>query len=365
MYIKNGYIWGLVFMFFMTACEDDFPVKQTQYDINADDIPAMVNFQSNKPLVFSVQVTPYSLDDVDAVNMQLEIINNNSVIYTAALLDDGLVEESGDRVKYDGIFSVMFSVSQFPGTGSYRVRISGSIQDEPFSEEKNIMVLNNEPPQILSVTLPDTLNESVQEFTFDFSDGNGFTDLDSFALEIFQDEQLNVLFRSTGYAVNSVDAETGSFLVNPSFGAGMKGNKWFRVILKDLFESDTLTISEPVYIINTLPELVNVILQDSVEIPQGDDINYVPVSAKVRDMRGLQDIAEVYFTANGQGHFTLYDDGGILGEGDVIAGDGIYSETLSITSANNPGINTFVFYALDKAGQTSTPVTMTITAYNP
>ena len=82
-------------------------------------------------------------------------------------------------------------------------------------------------------------------------------------------------------------------------------------------------------------------------------------SVKTFDQNGLSDIDKVYFivyrpdgtTSNNQN--VMFDDGDLAVHGDQVAGDGIYSLLIQITSANAKGTYRLEFQAKDRGGKLS------------
>ena len=82
-------------------------------------------------------------------------------------------------------------------------------------------------------------------------------------------------------------------------------------------------------------------------------------SVKAFDQNGLLDIEKVYFvvyrpngtTNNNQN--LMFDDGNVAEHGDQLAGDGIYSLLIQITSSNIKGTYNFEFQAKDRSGEFS------------
>ncbi len=77
---------------------------------------------------------------------------------------------------------------------------------------------------------------------------------------------------------------------------------------------------------------------------------------KAEDQNGLNDIKEVYFivfrpdgTTNNN-KTQLFDDGNINDNGDLIAGDGIYSRKIQVNETNTKGTYRFEFRAIDRGG---------------
>lgn len=79
---------------------------------------------------------------------------------------------------------------------------------------------------------------------------------------------------------------------------------------------------------------------------------------RVDDPDGLADVARVEVDTPGIGTFPLFDDGR---SGDGAACDGTYGVAFSIPSIQEPGILSFVFRAIDRAGAESAPVPFDVT----
>lgn len=77
---------------------------------------------------------------------------------------------------------------------------------------------------------------------------------------------------------------------------------------------------------------------------------------KVEDQNGLNDIKEVYFIVYRPDGTTnniktsLYDDGNLNDNGDLVAGDGIYSRKIQVNETNTKGTYRFEFRANDRGG---------------
>ena len=80
--------------------------------------------------------------------------------------------------------------------------------------------------------------------------------------------------------------------------------------------------------------------------------------ATVSDPDGLDNVLRVEGTTPNGGTFELFDDG--VSRGDETAGDGRFTATFEVPSAT-PGIQTFSFKAVDKAGLESDVATLDVT----
>ncbi len=102
---------------------------------------------------------------------------------------------------------------------------------------------------------------------------------------------------------------------------------------------------------------------DSVTVTKPTNIS---MTLHASDPNGLSDIDSVYFitykpdgTTNGK-HFYMHDDGNTALDGDVTAGDGIYSIIISVNTQNPKGIYRFVFQAVDRSGAKSNTISHNI-----
>lgn len=90
-----------------------------------------------------------------------------------------------------------------------------------------------------------------------------------------------------------------------------------------------------------------------------NDTTVILTSVRAFDSNGLSDIEKVYFVVYRPNGTTsgiqnvLFDDGNVSLHGDQIAGDGIYSLLIQITSANAKGTYRFEFQAKDRGGKLS------------
>ncbi len=128
---------------------------------------------------------------------------------------------------------------------------------------------------------------------------------------------------------------------------------------------------------NHPPVIDSVSAPDSVKI-DSTETTVFSLYATASDPDGLNDLKSVYFdtfkpngAASSGNPFAMYDDGGASGniaDGDSVAHDGIYTLTIQLPPLSAPtppalGTYTFKFYAVDRSGAVSAPVTHDIKVY--
>ena len=124
-------------------------------------------------------------------------------------------------------------------------------------------------------------------------------------------------------------------------------------------QSNAVAPSILVYRKNSPPKLGALVAPDTLLVPaNGSALLFMTLA--VSDSDGLADVKEVWFTSpdgsNPTFHYDLKDDGGegSPSSGDAVAGDGIYSITISLSdSPTIRGRYRFLFQARDAAGDTS------------
>ena len=158
------------------------------------------------------------------------------------------------------------------------------------------------------------------------------------------------------------------FPLSKSYPVGLYTIKFFITDLNDntrqvavrSFEYDNNQVSYP-------PQLSNLVAPDSVAVQIPKSVIFMSVSAS--DPNGLNDIKEVYFisyrpdgTTSGTKN-QMFDDGNTQTDGDVKAGDGIYSILIEVTPQNNKGTYRFDFRAVDRTSRLSNIISHNIVVH--
>lgn len=118
---------------------------------------------------------------------------------------------------------------------------------------------------------------------------------------------------------------------------------------------------------NSAPVISNLVMPDTVSFDQ----QFI-FSVSAADSNGLSDISQVYYelyrpdnspVINSQGisKFPLSDKGDTQASGDVTAGDGIFTNKLTIPTGQQTGNWTFKFHAVDLSGALSNELSKKLT----
>jgi len=279
------------------------------------------------------------------------------------------------------MFSNRFSAVQVlsgAAEGDYLFSFKAIDKDNNESHTESIIAAFgvNESPNIINVSAPDTLYSGTNGQIIQVAvwDNDGIDDIDNVYFESQKTGSGNIIPESglfnDGDFVNHGDlfADDSVFSIkfDSTFGAGKYGNYNLIFHVKDSFgeENNTIPIHQ-IFIENEVGEIVSTSVPDTTTRP-ADLTLYVTV----KDPQGLADVDSVYFllekpngTFGGNGaKFDLQDNGDSF-YGDLIAGDGIYSKTISISESNDAGMYIFHFYIRDEVGHLTTVTRDSITVY--
>lgn len=315
---------------------------------------------------------------------------------TSALSDDGL---SPDQVANDGLYSGKIRLTTTKKEiGNYSVQI----QATDGSNQKSNIVLQqvalkntaNDPPVLSSLMLPDSAiiptgqESTMVKFVVMVSDSQGRGNIVSVAGTLkLPDGSIYLSFSlyddggalvRPPFDLTSGDsaANDGRFTTRLLFVKKSVGNYTLQIQAKDLAQALSNAITKSFYVRNALnhsPVLSNPDMPDTVTVPTGTDTTFIKVAISVFDQEGLGDIASVAFASQRPDSsvvatYPMHDDGGSaphppfnLRSGDSLAGDGIYTSTIPLTStAQGNTYRDFIFQATDRAGEKSPTITKRI-----
>jgi hypothetical protein len=111
---------------------------------------------------------------------------------------------------------------------------------------------------------------------------------------------------------------------------------------------------------NLPPEIANTVVEPDTVVVTEPILIFTSVEAS--DPNGQNDILKVYFTVYNPDSTTsgseieLFDDGEVDANGDLLAGDGIYSRLIEVDETNTKGTYRFEFRARDRGGNLSNKI---------
>jgi hypothetical protein len=319
-----------------------------------------------------------------------------SVIFEDSLYDDGAYfhPDDDDVVAGDGIFTNTYKLDVInPGRlegafiATFIVEDKNNHTGKPFETE--ITFANNSAPQIIQIAAPDTFpwyEPAIVQATV--ADSNGLSDISRvyvesenqtngvvrFEIELFDDGDIQF------HGDQSAGDGIYSAILDSTFRVGKQGLFTLRFIVEDSFgETNDPQAEKTIFVGNTVGFFQSVFVPDTMFIPLGSSFNRELITAMVQDPQGLADIDSVYFfslkpdssLANNGQPFVMVDNGlpfninnAFIEVGDLVAGDGIYSFSLIVSSTTDPGTYTFTFYMRDRAGNRTQPQVRTILIVN-
>ncbi len=352
-------------------------------------MPSVLN-RSQWYLVQAVVADPQGVADVRFVLMTWYA--QALAAGTDTLWDDGgfLHPGDGDEIAKDGMFSQRLRRTSGQSTAeSMSVEFRAVDQDGHWSEAvvKNVLLRANSPPEIVHLSVPDSLPSGFQ--------GTVLLCADVFDSQGVGDVRV-VDFRALhggAWAFAGALADDGtqgdempgdgrfSLGVQANFAAGKMGAHELIFVASDLGGAQSTEARASLYIGNGPPVLEEVTVPDSVAKPVSGAV-LVPITAAVRDPQSWEDIKRVGFisrkpdstVANAGQPIPMVDNGlpfdplQVQAYGDQIAGDGVYTFTLVVYAdqdaqrwdpQGNPiqqGWYTFTFQAEDRVGNTSATI---------
>ncbi len=110
---------------------------------------------------------------------------------------------------------------------------------------------------------------------------------------------------------------------------------------------------------NVPPVVKNVLAPDTLDVPATDTLK-ISLSVEAYDSDGAADLSSVFFNSfrpdgspSASNPFQMFDDGNIIGNGDLVRDDGIYSRIIILPSGTPKGKYRFDFQAIDKSNELS------------
>ena len=336
----------------------------------------------NRDSLYYVEAVVKEPQGNENIEMVTLIIHNSSgeLLYEGSMYDDGAYYHTydGDKMANDGIFTASYipaDITEVPGV--YDFTVTAIDKDDNLSEAREIPVYFDfsAKPHFVNVSAPDTINSvnGMQYIYASVFDSSGIGNIKDVYFHIEEIDKPGVL--STHFLYNNgtdgdITAEDTVFTyqIDSTFSIARKGSYKLSFFIENLFGELSEVVEHSIYFVSNEPVITKISLPDSMKRPSGYDTVAELIQVWVKDAQGLDDIESVYFysrkpdgeLANNGNPIPLKDDGL---NGDVEAGDGIFSFLMIISSSAFIGNYEFYFYARDKAGNLSDSVTEIIEVY--
>jgi hypothetical protein len=316
-----------------------FPVCEVRHPAEPDEVAPVLSDLSLPAGIYLLSdllypvlvraVDPQGADDIATVT--LEVVNaSGSVVWQDTLQDNG---KDRDTIAGDGVYAADLPTAFASGTaGQYPVFVSASDRSGNMSNtvRDTLHVFEgqmNRLPVLSDPVVPDSLTRNNKDSVLvSVSVSDPETSLDSVAVQVY-----------TGTSPAQVAA--ARLMDDGTGGDSVAGDSVYSALMN--LEGK----------LSMAPELSNLSAPDTVfrslELPFAMTVN-------VFDPTGQQDIRRVYFNSykpdgspSSGNPFLMYDDGNVNGNGDQVAGDGIYSIIVQIRATNATGNYRFEFFAED------------------
>jgi hypothetical protein len=371
-------ILSLFLLILLTRCQVVSPLAspETQPALSRAAVPDSLRLGDAAGMRISVRAG--SRENSDAVERVLFYVfaeRNPIPVFQDTLRDDG---REGDILPLDGEYTGWISGPDLGGrAGTYRIGFlavppGGTAGDTLFSGFRAVEGTSNSAPVIVRLDVPDSLSQeelhSVR-FSVRAEDPDGTDDIDSVLCDVYPPFQPEPVFRLAMTRIPMSPPPTGlaggfEFTGDLSGFVTISGTYAFRFQARE--SAGLLSLPRVAHVVITLPNQPPVLSEltapDTVSRRSSDAIL---LSVRATDPQGPADIKRVYFNSfkpdgtPGSGNpFSMFDDGT---NGDVTAGDGVYSRGIMISASNALGNYRFYFYAEDLAGEAGGTLTHVIT----
>jgi len=347
--------------------------------------PSVIIINSSVPdILYSgytedILITATAVETFEASFIRFRIKNSSgSVQYSDTLFDNA---EKGDLVPGDLVFSRSLNTGGiFSSPGQYTVEYSSI--DVDFIRSDTVIVLDGEknlPPVVSNLVFPETVSiDTNRKFFYvfvDVQDPQGENDIAAVIGKLYFPGSitpaLTIKFRQEGIDPKLLPGENSYIFIFQPRDLAVRGQGEYTLLVY-AEDNSGLVSNELVHYIhfisgepNEPPILSDLVAPDTLYAAGQTDT----IRIKVTDPDGQNDIRLVYFESflpNGnpskQNPFYMFDDGGLDRlSGDKVPFDGEYSIVISVPASSTPGEYLFMFYATDYMGNTSQPVSHTIT----
>ncbi len=332
-------------------------------------VPEMITVRPGTVYTLAFQVGhPEGWEAIDSVWVEISTSVESPPVAGIALYDDGgaLHGNDGDVVARDGIFTNRFAPADL-GLEAALYWLNAFARDYTgriaSSEPRRIQATVNSPPVMVGLAVPDTFYAGSAKVIFraTVADSDSVTDVLAVVMEGIQNSV--IVFRDTLRRSNR-QPQLFQIEYDSSFAAEKLGEYLLEFYALDHQTRSLNTLQTGMFIENDPPVIQWVELPDSVPLPANQEL--ITVRARVVDSQSAADILRVYFKvqligSNTSSEVEMYDDGDVEGNGDLVAGDGVFSRIIVLNNTNTPGDYRFRFFALDRVQQSADVVVDTMT----
>jgi hypothetical protein len=337
-------------------------------------VPGTLHLGDPSGMRISVRASdPQGIGNLESVRCFVFASGNPDPVFTDTLRDDGM---NGDVIPGDGEFSGRIAGSRLGGrAGAYRIAFlafnrDGLVSDTLAADFRAEEGTSPSAPVIVGLTVPDSLSKDdlgSVHFSVQTEDPDGSGDVDSAFCDVYPPLQPKPIVRlalSELPLASPLPFAVFGFTGDLSRTLTVPGPYAFRFQARD--RSGLFSVPKVAEIMLILPNQPPVLS----ELTAPDTVsrrNSSPILLSVRasDPQGPADIRRVVFntikpdgTPAAGNPFSMFDDGT---NGDVTAGDGVYSLGITISNTNALGNYRFDFFASDLAGAVSEVLTHVIT----
>lgn len=316
---------------------------------------------------FAFRVThPEGLGAIASVLLEIRDGAGQTVL-SAALVDDGSVAQR-DAIANDGVFTTSRSAAITAGPLTVTATATDAGGDTRTSQPVSAVAIANQAPQVLSISVPDTLPAGSAPLTLaaTVQDSNEVADLAAVVVRLRSGGGTLAADTMALFDSPAPDSAIYTLAIDSSYAAGRQGGYRIQVVATDLSGTESDPVESDIFLENTAPRLSRPFVRDSLELPEtGADTLHVKVTAG--DAQSLADLDSVQFTVrllggNTSDPIAMFDDGntGGVDNADITANDGRYSRVISLSSGNTPGTYVLEFLARDRVGNRAITVSDTL-----
>jgi hypothetical protein len=390
--MKSPFVVSLCVLLFYCS-ERDLPTQQSDTSppkLTIQSLPSYIN--PGETFFVAVQVNdPQGPRDVESVTLNISKEYEPSQSQQYSLHDDGQVNypDDGDIVAFDGYFTQKILWQTDSGDKQNFVFTFEAIDragHEAEPADTVVISMKNEPPAIVEIVLPDTLDSgftTTKSIAVNVRDDDGRDDIKSVSFKGTRNDTVHFqyeIFPAPVQPVEQPNIGVYSLPVDSAFAAGKMGTYDVTFEARDNSDIASERITRLLFIENEGPLLSNIQSVTKVRKPARGQVRFL-ITVSVDDPQSIADIKEVRLywkkpdgTVPNQGpYFTMYDNGLPVNEdltgwdqgyrGDETAGDGIYSITGIFDTEQPLGDYSLTFFAYDFVGNVSESLSFVITLY--